>query len=57
METEWTSRDELVAACLAEPERIADVVLMLLQRVRELERRVNENSGNSNKPSSCDGYR
>ncbi|WP_414693770.1 DUF6444 domain-containing protein [Paenibacillus sp.] len=35
---------------------IADLILSLFQRVDELERRLNQNSNNSSKPPSSDGY-
>jgi len=66
----WKTREEIIAACASEPERVADTMLALQARVealeaqvdqlqmrlRELERRLNQNSRNSNKPPSSDGY-
>ena len=54
---EWTTREEVLAACHSEPERVTDLVMTMAQRIAELERRLNENSSNSNKPPSSDGHR
>ena len=60
---EWATRAEIIAACATEPERVADALLAsrrevqeLSERVRELERQLHQNSGNSHKPPSSDGY-
>lgn len=50
------NRDQLIQACATNPEMIADLILSLVQRVDELERRLNQNSNNSSKPPSSDGY-
>jgi transposase len=50
-------RDELLELCRREPERFVDLFLALEARVAELERRVNKNSKNSDKPPSSDGLR
>ena len=58
------TRDEIITMCATVPDRVADLVLALdvrdqtlEERVRELERRLGENSSNSGKPPSSDGYR
>jgi hypothetical protein len=51
------TRDELIALAKADPEAIADLVLMLWDRVEALEKRIAElerNSRNSRKPPSTD---
>lgn len=50
-------RDELLERCRREPERFVDLFLALEAKVAELERRVNKNSKNSDKPPSSDGLR
>ena len=50
-------RDELLELCRREPERFVDLFLALEAKVAELERRVNKNSKNSDKPPSSDGLR
>jgi len=59
----WTTREEVSAAFACAPEQSADAVVALAQqvqqlqeRVRELERRLNQDSRNSSKPPSRDGY-
>jgi len=51
------TREKIIEACATHPEMIADLILSLVQRVDELERRLNQNSSNSNKPPSSDGYK
>jgi len=41
----------------AENENLQKQVLILMNRVLELESRINKNSGNSSKPPSSDGLR
>lgn len=57
------NREKIIEACATNPEMIADLILSLVQRVEELvqhvnelERRLNQNSKNSGKPPSSDGY-
>jgi transposase len=50
-------RDELLELCWREPERVVDLLLALEARVADLERRLNKNSKNSDKPPSSDGLR
>ena len=57
------SREEIIALCATAPEQVADLVMTLYvqvealeARVRELQRRLGQNSGNSGKPPSTDGY-
>lgn len=50
------NRDQIIQACATNPEMIADLILSLVHRVDELERRLNQNSNNSSKPPSSDGY-
>ena len=50
------NRIKIIEACATNPEMIADLILSLFQRVDELERRLNQNSNNSSKPPSSDGY-
>lgn len=47
-------RDELIELCKTQPEKMADLFLMLEARVTELEKRVAKNSQNSDKPPSSD---
>lgn len=63
MKIEFT-REKIIEACGTNPEMVADLVLSLVQRVdelvqrvHELERRLNQNSSNSSKPPSSDGYK
>jgi len=63
MQIELT-REKIMEACATDPEGVADLVLSLIQRVDELSRRVhelerqlNQNSRNSSKPPSSDGYK
>jgi signal recognition particle GTPase len=48
------TREKIIEACATHPEMIADLILSLIQRVDELERRLNQNSNNSNKLPSSD---
>ena len=50
------TREKIIEACATNPEMIADLILSLIQRVEDLERRLNQNSNNSSKPPSSDGY-
>ncbi len=57
------SREELLALARRQPEALVDILLALQQRVEQLERRVKElesqraqDSHNSHKPPSSDGY-
>jgi transposase len=50
------NREKIIEACATNPEMIADLILSLVGRVDELECRLNQNSRNSNKPPSSDGY-
>jgi transposase len=50
-------RDELLELCRREPEKVVDLLLALEARVADLERRLNKNSKNSDKPPSSDGLR
>lgn len=57
------NRDTIIATYRTNPEAIADLVLALIDRAKELElqvadlqRRLNQNSNNSGKPPSSDGY-
>lgn len=50
-------RDELIALCRREPEKMADLILSLEARIQELERRMKKNSKNSDKPLSSDGLK
>jgi transposase len=50
-------RDELLELCRREPEKVVDLLLALEAKVAGLERRLNKNSKNSDKPSSSDGLR
>ena len=64
------SRDELFGLCASDPERVVDLVFdlwdrvnsltqqvdTLTQKVADLERQVHQNSRNSHKPPSSDGY-
>jgi len=57
------SREEIIGLCATAPEQVADLVVTLYQqvqtlpaRVQELERRLGQNSSNSGKPPSSDGY-
>ena len=52
------TREQLIALAKSDPEAIADLVLMLWDRVEALEERVRElerNSRNSSRPPSSDG--
>jgi transposase len=58
----WT-REQLLGLCATNPEQVVDLIFALLarveqltQRVQDLERQVNQNSRNSSKPPSSDGY-
>lgn len=48
-------RDRLIELAKRDPETVVDLVIDLDRRIRELERRLNENSQNSSKPPSQDG--
>jgi transposase len=50
-------RDELLELCRREPEKVVDLLLALEAKVVGLERRLNKNSKNSDKPPSSDGLR
>ena len=64
------TRNEIIGLCASAPEQVADLVLALYQpvdvlqqqsqslkaRVRELERRLGQDSSNSRKPPASDGY-
>ena len=64
------SREQLLGLCATDPERVVDLVFELWdqvdaltqqvqewkQRVHKLERQWNQNSRNSHKPPSSDGY-
>jgi len=52
-----TRRDELLELCWREPEKIVNLLLALETKVAELEKRLNKNSQNSDKPPSSDGLR
>ena len=52
-----TRRDELLELCRREPEKIVNLLLALEAKVAELEKRLNKNSQNSDKPPSSDGLR
>jgi len=56
-------REEIIGLCASAPEQVADLVVALYQQVqtlqahvRKLERRLGQNSSNSGKPPSSDGY-
>lgn len=51
------NREKLLEACATNPEMIVDLILSLVERINELERLLNQNSRNSNKPPSSDGYK
>lgn len=53
--SEEIGRDGLVELAKHDPEAFVDLFLKLEERVCELERKLNENSGNSSKPPSQDG--
>jgi transposase len=64
MEKQKYTREGLIHLCKTQPEAAADLILLLLDRVDKLEARVieleialNQNSQNSHKPPSSDGYR
>ena len=50
----WT-REEILRRAAAEPQRLADDILALQQRLQELEARLAQTSTNSHKPPSSDG--
>lgn len=57
-------RESLIEICRNDPEKAADLILMLMARlekaearISELEARLNKNSQNSSKPPSSDGYK
>ncbi len=50
-------RDELLKLCRQEPEKVVDLLLALEVRVKNLEKRLNRNSKNSDQPPSSDGLR
>lgn len=50
-------REELLELCRREPEKIVDLLLALEAKVTSLEKRLNKNSQNSDKPPSSDGLR
>ena len=50
-------RDELIDLCRREPEKVVDLLLLLEAKVKELEKRLNRNSRNSDQPPSSDGLR
>ena len=53
--SEEIGRDGLVELAKHDPEAFVDLFLKLEERVCELERKLNENSGNSSEPPSQDG--
>ena len=53
--SEEIGRDGLIELAKRDPEAFVDLFLKLEERVCELERKLNENSGNSSKPPSQDG--
>lgn len=53
--SEEVGRDGLIELAKSDPEAFADLFIKLEERVSELERMVNQNSGNSSKPPSQDG--
>lgn len=64
MATESLTREELLELCATKPDKVVDLIFMLLSRVneltlrvQELEAQLNQNSRNSHKPPSSDGYK
>ncbi len=53
--SEEVGRDGLIELAKSDPEAFVDLFIKLEERVSELERMVNQNSGNSSKPPSQDG--
>lgn len=49
-------RDELIELCKTEPEKVVDLLLLLEDRIAALEKRLNKNSQNSDKPPSSDKF-
>lgn len=49
-------RDELIEQCKKEPEKFVDLFLLMEARLTALEKRVNKNSQNSDKPPSSDKF-
>lgn len=49
-------RDELIEQCKKEPEKFVDLFLLMEARIAALEKRVNKNSQNSDKPPSSDKF-
>ena len=55
LRTDWT-RERLQALANAHPRKLISIALKLQERVRELQARLAQNSQNSSKPPSSDGY-
>lgn len=49
-------RDALIEQCKTEPEKVVDMLLLLEARIAALEKRINKNSQNSDKPPSSDKF-